>query len=251
MRSRSRQALGLAAGTKPSKVADKFIPFTLLLVILVGTVASASSSMLPMTDAIVASVGSLLLRDVVVCFVVSPHRWYEQSFRLGFRARYSIADVNGKPELSEVLDDERRGFLGILSAQQHECCVINIVRQKEAEAKNVVLLIRTWILLLGWLSGIMATSDFLSLHIFLKVVGKPRHIELGGLPLLFDGLRDGVDEKHKEHRCQIVALLHSNGRGDHDLLPISFELHGDVGVELTGQPYLAMIFHNNSRSTVS
>ena len=67
MRSRSRQALGLAAGTKPSKVADKFIPFTLLLVILVGAVASTSFFMLPMTDAIVASVRALIMGDIDIC----------------------------------------------------------------------------------------------------------------------------------------------------------------------------------------
>lgn len=58
--------MGLAAGTKPSKVADKFILFALLLVILVGAVVSAtSSSILPITDAIVASVRALIMGDIV------------------------------------------------------------------------------------------------------------------------------------------------------------------------------------------
>ena len=55
----------MAAGTKPSKVADRFILFALLLVILVGAVASTSSSILPMTDAIVASVRALIMGDIV------------------------------------------------------------------------------------------------------------------------------------------------------------------------------------------
>ena len=69
MRSRSRQALGLTAGTKPSKVADKFNLLTLLLVILVGTVSLASSSTLLITDATVASVRALIRGDVVVVTV--------------------------------------------------------------------------------------------------------------------------------------------------------------------------------------
>ena len=55
----------MAAGTNPSKVADRFILFALLLVILVGVTASTFSSMLPITDATVASVRALIIGDVV------------------------------------------------------------------------------------------------------------------------------------------------------------------------------------------
>ena len=58
--------MGLAAGTNPSKVADRFILFALLLVILVGLITSTFSSMLPITDATVASVRALIIGDVVV-----------------------------------------------------------------------------------------------------------------------------------------------------------------------------------------
>ena len=57
--------MGLAAGTKPSKVADKFILVALLLVILVRTATCVFSSMLPMTDATVASVRALIMGDIV------------------------------------------------------------------------------------------------------------------------------------------------------------------------------------------
>ena len=60
----------MAAGTKPLKVANKFILFALLLVILVGAVASASSLMLPMTDAVVALVRALIMGDIVEAVVV-------------------------------------------------------------------------------------------------------------------------------------------------------------------------------------
>ena len=62
----------MVAGTKPSKVADKFILFALhvLLVILVGAVASTSSSILPMIDAIVASVRALIIGDKVGALAV-------------------------------------------------------------------------------------------------------------------------------------------------------------------------------------
>lgn len=61
----------MAAGTKPSKVADKFILFALLLVILVGLITSripTFSSTLPKTDATgtVASARALIMGDVVV-----------------------------------------------------------------------------------------------------------------------------------------------------------------------------------------
>ena len=60
-----------------------------------------------------------------------------------------------------------------------------------------------------------------------------RHVEIGSLPFFLDGLRCCVDKEHEEHRCQIVALFDSHRRGDRGLLPMSFELHGDVGVELS------------------
>ena len=66
----SPKALGLAAGTKPSKAADKFNLLTLLLVILVATVSLVFSSTLPMTDATVASVRALIRGDVVEAVAV-------------------------------------------------------------------------------------------------------------------------------------------------------------------------------------
>ena len=66
MRSRSLQALGLLAGTKPSKVAARLSLADWLLVVRLGTVASVSSSTVAIADATVALARALIIGDMVV-----------------------------------------------------------------------------------------------------------------------------------------------------------------------------------------
>ena len=65
-RSRSLQALGLFAGTKPSKVAARLSLADWLLVVLLGTGTSVSSSTDAITAATVALVRAFIIRDMVV-----------------------------------------------------------------------------------------------------------------------------------------------------------------------------------------
>ena len=65
LRSRSLQALGLLAGTKPSKVAARLSLADWLLVVLLGTGTSVSSS----TDAIRSTAATVAL-DLVRAFII-------------------------------------------------------------------------------------------------------------------------------------------------------------------------------------
>ena len=73
-RSRSLQALGLFAGTKPSKVAARLsladCATDWLLVVLLGTGTSVSSSIVATTDATVALVRALIIGEMVARLVL-------------------------------------------------------------------------------------------------------------------------------------------------------------------------------------
>ena len=69
-RTRSLQASGLLAGTKPSKVAARLSLADWLLVVLLGTGTSVSSSTVAITDATVAFVRALIKGDMVARLIL-------------------------------------------------------------------------------------------------------------------------------------------------------------------------------------
>ena len=69
-KSRSLQALGLLAGTKPSKVAARLSLADWLLVVLLGTGTSVSSSTVAITAATVALVRALIIGDMVARLIL-------------------------------------------------------------------------------------------------------------------------------------------------------------------------------------
>ena len=80
-RSRSLQALGLFAGTKPSKVAARLSLADWLLVVLLGTGTSVSSSTDAITAATVALVRAFIIGDMVarlILWACSSFGWWSR-----------------------------------------------------------------------------------------------------------------------------------------------------------------------------